>query len=152
MRKPERREREPSFVAATLNPYAIAFLTAVIWLLGFPSIASAAPPVVGVGSATGNAGAAVNLLVTFTPGSTAVSTLQFDLTFPSALSYVSVSTGSAATTVGKSASGNVISGGVRILIFGLNQNAIGSGSIATVSLNIAGGTAPGPLTVGISGI
>ena len=132
--------------------FVVASSLTVIWLAGLSSIAFAAAPAVSVGSVTGSAGAAVDLAVAFTAGSTAVSTLQFDLTFPSALSYVSVTTGSAATAAGKSASGSIIAGGVRVLVFGLNQNAIGSGSIATVRLNIAGGTTPGALTVGITGL
>ncbi len=124
------------------------FLLASICLLAENSLAAA----LAVGSVTGAPGTAVDVPVTFTAGTTAVSTLQFDLTFPSALSYVSVTTGSAATAAGKSASASAISGGVRVLIFGLNQTAIGSGPIATVRLNIASGTAAGALTVGITGI
>jgi len=89
-----------------------------------------------VGSASGLAGTAVDLPVSFSPGATPVVTIQFDLTFPSSLSYVSTTTGAAATAAGKSASGSSISGGVRVLIFGLNQTAIGSGQIAIVRLNI----------------
>ena len=85
-------------------------------------------------------------------GSTGVSTLQFDLALPASLSYVSVATGAAAATAGKSASGSTIAGGVRVLIFGLNQNTVGSGSIAVVRLNIVSGTAPATLPVGIAGI
>src|SRR5882724_6545693 len=89
------------------NRFAVASSLTLMWLAGLSSIAFAATPAVSVGSVTGNAGAAVDLSVTFTAGSTNVSTLQFDLTFPSALSYVSVTTGSAATAAGKSASGSV---------------------------------------------
>ena len=132
--------------------WAGSFLLNAIWLAGSSSIMFAAPPVVAVGSVTGSAGTAVDLPIAFTAGSTGVSTLQFDLTLPSALSYVSTTTGAAAAAAQKSASGSVISGGVRVLIFGLNQNVIGSGSIATVRLNIAAGTVAGSLTVGITGI
>jgi hypothetical protein len=65
---------------------------------------------------------------------------------------LSVTTGSAAAAARKSASGSAIVGGVRILVFGLNQNTIGSGSVAVVRLNIASGTAPATLSVGITGI
>ena len=90
--------------------------------------------------------------MSFSAGGTGVSALQFDLTFQASLSYVSVTTGSAADSAGKSASASAITGGVRVLIFGLNQNTIGSGSIAIVRLNLASGTAPATLSVGITGI
>jgi hypothetical protein len=105
-----------------------------------------------VGSATGSAGAPVDLPVSFTAGATPVSTVQFDLTLPSSLSYVSVTTGSSAAAAGKSAQANGNSSGVRVLVFGLNQTAIGSGPIAIVRLNVASGTAAGTVPVGISGI
>jgi len=123
-------------------------------VLGFsPAMAVAqTPTVTTVGAISGFAGTSVDLPVNFTAGGTGVSTLQFDLTLPASLSYVSVTTGSAAATAGKSASGSTITGGVRVLIFGLNQNPIGSGSIAVVRLNIASGTAPATLAVGVTGI
>ena len=139
-----------------VNKLPMAVLAAIICALGclasFRSTALAQTPGVTVASVAGSAGSTVDLPVTFTAGATGVSALQFDLTFPSALSYVSVTTGSAATTAGKSASGNAISGGARILVFGLTQNAIGSGSIATIRLNVAEGTTPGVLALGITGI
>src|SRR5262249_27239986 len=100
------------------NRFAISFLQALIWLVGSSSILFAASPVVAVGSITGGAGTAVNVPITFTVGSTAVSTLQFDLSFPTALSYVSTTTGSAATAAQKSASGTVLAGVLRVLIYG----------------------------------
>jgi Tfp pilus assembly protein PilE len=121
-----------------------------LYLLFAPAVL-AQTPAVSVGSPSGLAGTAVDVPVSFTAGATGVSTLQFDLTLPSQLSYVSVTTGSAATAAGKSASGSTISGGVRILIFGLNQTAIGSGQVAVVRLNISA-SASGTLPVAISGI
>lgn len=149
MRKPNERETR------SINKIRVLFIAALIYAmscLGFPAIALGASPSVKVGSVAGGAGTAVDLPVTFTAGDTGVSTLQFDLTLPAPLSYVSVTTGSVATTAGKSASANTISGGIRALVFGLNQTPIGSGLIATIRLNIAGDTAPGALAVGIAGI
>jgi len=114
--------------------------------------AQAAAQSLSVGSASGLPGAAVDLTVNFTAGSTGVSTVQFDLTFPSTLAYVSTTTGSAATAAGKSASGSAIAGGVRVLIFGLNQNAIGTGPVAIVRLNIQAGAPAGTITVSIGNI
>jgi hypothetical protein len=105
-----------------------------------------------VGSASGSPGSTVVVPVSFTPGATGVSTLQFDLMFSSSLSYSAVSAGAAATNAGKSASANAISGGARVLIFGLNQNAIGSGILANVQLTVSPSAPAGSLPVAISGI
>jgi cohesin domain-containing protein/purple acid phosphatase-like protein len=149
MRKPNKQETR------SINKIRVLFLAALIYavscLMGFPARALGASPSVKIGSVSGGAGSAVDLPVTFTPGDTDVSTLQFDLSLPASLSYVSVATGSVATTAGKSASANTISGGVRVLVFGLNQTPIGSGSIVTIRLSIAGNTVPGILAVGIAG-
>ena len=130
----------------------LAVILAVIWLVSLSPATLAQTPRLTVGAVTGGAGGTVDLPVTFTAGATDVSAVQFDLTFPSALSYLSVTTGSAAAAASKSASASAISGGARVLLFGLNQTAIGSGSIATVRLDIADGATPGALAVGITGI
>ena len=118
--------------------------------------AAAQNPVIAVGSAAGPAGSAVDLSVDFRAGGTGVSTLQFDLILPEGLSSPNppvIATGSAASSAGKSASGSIPpTGGVRVLIFGLNDNAVASGAIAFIRLNIAGGTSPGTLAVAITGI
>jgi hypothetical protein len=105
-----------------------------------------------VGTISGNAGDSVDLPVSFTPGGSGVATLQFDLAFPAALNPVSTDTGAAALAAGKTASGSVSTSGVRILIFGLNQNTLGAGRIAVVRFAIAAGTSAGALEVSISNI
>ena len=149
-----RRTNQRTLSITSPNKSFMRFIVAALLVLGcdmlYPSLAL--PQQLTVGTVTGAAGKAVSLTVSFTAGSLTVSTLQFDLQLPSALSFVSVGTGSAATTAGKSASGSLITGGVRVLIFGLNQAAIGSGPVANVSLNIAGGTPGGALAVGITNI
>ena len=130
------------------TPLAVILCLAVL----APVEAAAQTATLAVGSASGNAGASVDLTVSFTPGATGVATMQFDLTYPSALAYVSTTTGSAAAAAGKSASSSAITGGVRVLVFGLNQNVIGAGAVAVVRLTIASGTAPQTFPVTISGI
>jgi hypothetical protein len=150
MRKLDKQETRSANKTRALLIAALIY--ALTCLVGFPAGALGASPSVKIGSAAGGAGSAVDLPVAFTTGDTDVSTLQFDLSLPASLSYVSAATGSVAVTAGKSASANDISGGVRVLIFGLNQTPLGSGAIATIRLNIAGDTAPGVLAVGIAGI
>ena len=130
------------------TPLAVVLCLAIL----VPMEAAAQTALIRVGNASGNAGTSVDLTVAFTPGATGISTLQFDLTYPSALAFVSTTTDSAADAAGKSASSSTITGGIRVLIFGLNQNVIGAGPIAIVRLAIAPGTAPQVLPESISGI
>ena len=116
-----------------------------------PTVAYAQPSL-SASSASGAPGTSVTVSVNFTPGATAVSTIQLDLLIPSSLTYVSTATGSAATAAGKGAQGNLISGAVRILVFGLNQTAIGGGSVADIQFNIAGNSAAGTFPTSISNI
>ena len=108
-----------------------------------------------VGSSSGSAGTNVTLAINFTSSSPAATTiLQFDLNLPSSLSYVdgSVTTGAVASAAGKTTAANAVGNVIHVLIAGMNNNVIGSGSVGTVGLAIAPGTPSGTLTVGISGI
>jgi hypothetical protein len=78
--------------------------------------------------------------------------MQFDLQFPSTLTYVSTATGAAASAAQKSATGTSITGGVRVLIFGINQNAIGNGVVAAVRVAIGGAASPGTIPVTLAGV
>jgi hypothetical protein len=114
--------------------------------------APAGAQTVNVGTSSGPPGTAVDLSIGFVAGAHGVATMQFDLTLPSALAAVSTSTGAASAAAGKSASGSAVSGGMRILIFGLNQNAIGPGEVAVVHLAIAAGTPASSLAVTVVNI
>lgn len=126
---------------ARLAPLALLFAL----LLSTPAIAQT----LSAGSAAGAAGSGVVVPVTLNPGGASISTLQFDLTFSSAFSYASISAGPAATAAAKTVSANPIPGGVRVLVFALNQNAIGAGVIANIRINIASGAPVGSSAVGI---
>jgi hypothetical protein len=102
-------------------------------------------------SATGTAGTTVTIPVTLTPGSSSVSTLQFDLLFDPSFICSAVSTGSAAASAGKDAAANAIPGGVRILVFGLNENTIPAGPVANIHLTISANAPVGSSAVTISG-
>lgn len=105
-----------------------------------------------LGSASGQAGTTVNVPMTFSPGTDAVSALQFDLTVPVALSTVSVTAGPILTAAAKSISTSLISGRWRFVIFGFNQNAIGSGNLLTIQLGIIPGTPAGDITLLLSNV
>src|SRR5438093_2919509 len=68
--------------------------TLVIYLLPFAMpLAVHAAPTLSVGSVAGSAGTAVDLPVTFNPGTDSVASIQFDLTLPPSLSTLSVTAG-----------------------------------------------------------
>lgn len=136
------------------TPIQKTILAATLGILLFASAFphQAAAQSVSVGSTAGLPGSAVDLTINFSPGTTGVATLQFDLGFSSALTPVFTTTGTAASNAGKSASGSAISGGVRVIIFGMNQTVIGAGSVCVVRFNIASGTLPATLTVAISNV
>lgn len=127
---------------------AMRFL-AVPLLMVVPVVAWAAYPALSVGPSSGLPGTAVDLNVVFTSAATPVSTLMFDLPLPASLSYVSAGTGAAAVAAGKSAQGTPIQGGVRVLVFGMNQTAISAGVVAQVRVNISPSALPGTVGIGM---
>jgi hypothetical protein len=105
-----------------------------------------------VGTVSGNPGTPVTLAVALTAGSTGFTSLQFDLGFASTLTYVSTASGAASTAASKMVSGSAVAGGMRVVVMGLNQTAIGSGEIAIVQLTIASSAPAGAIPVSISNI
>lgn len=98
------------------------------------------PPItlgsLSAGNTSGIAGTNVTVPVTHSAGSTGVAGLQFDIPIPTGVSYVSVDAGQASIDAGKSVQGNVTSGNLRVIIFGLNQTTIGSGELARVNFHL----------------
>ncbi len=116
-------------------------------------------PALSAGTAAGLPGTTVDLPVNLMQGAATVSSLQFDVVLPSSLSWVSTAAGSAASSAGKQVLGATFPGGVRVVLFGINQTAVGSGTVAVVRLKIgtgsstgqaSGTTPPGMLPVGIT--
>jgi hypothetical protein len=128
---------------------AIGTLVAVLVL---SAAAAAQTPSLSVGAASGLPGTSVDVPISLSPGTTAVSSLQFDLVFPSSLAWISTAAGPASSSAGKDVSSAALPSGVRIIIFGLNQTSIGAGTVAVVRLLIAPGTPAGALTAGITGM
>jgi hypothetical protein len=141
---------------SNFNRAIFAFMAAILLGLGTASPGHALPaPHAGslsVVSPSGAAGTNVDLAVNLSSGAGNVCTLQFDLQYSSALSYVSTATGAAAAAASKSASGAAISGGARVLVFNLNRNIIGAGAVAIVTVAIAPGTPAGSIPVALTNI
>jgi hypothetical protein len=126
---------------------SLVSLSLALCLLTWSTESYAQEAVVGAGSASAEAGGTVDILVSFTPGETPVSSLRFEITWPEELAYGSTATGAAASEAGKSATGAAIENGVRVLVFGLNTTAIGAGSLATITLQIDVGARAGSLPI-----
>jgi hypothetical protein len=100
--------------------------------------AAAAVPALSASTVSGLAGSDVDFAVSLAPGTAQISSLQFDLVLPPQVSYASVSAGSAAIIAGKDAVGNAnacIPG--RVIVWGMNTNNIGAGSVAIIRLHLA---------------
>ena len=156
-------------MTAIINPsvtHRVGRRIALMALIAMSCIASGGPgvlqPVVAspfqstatltVGAAGAAAGDNVDITISLAPGSSSISTLQFDLPLAASLSYVSLTPGSAAIAASKNVSGGMVGGSLRVLVFNLNQNLLGSGPVAIVRLAVASGTLPGTISVPISGI
>ena len=88
------------------------------------------------GAASGIAGTNVTVPVTHSAGSAGIAGVQFDIPLPTGVAYVSVDAGQAALDAGKSVQGNVTSGNLRVIVFGVNQTIIGSGELARVNFHL----------------
>lgn len=88
------------------------------------------------GVISGAAGSSVTLPVIVIPGQFAAASIQADFLLPQGVTFVSASDGSATTSGGKSISTNVITGGFRLIIFGLNQTLLTQGVVANVTLSL----------------
>jgi uncharacterized protein (TIGR03437 family) len=107
-----------------------------------------------VGTASGNAGQTVNLSVELQTQGAQIAGLQFDILCDRSALTLSAAAGTAASAAGKSVTSNLLPGGMRVLIVGLNQTLIGDGSVVNLSISIASGARSGnyPLTItGASG-
>lgn len=78
---------------------------------------------------------------------------QFDVILPPGVTYGGfVAAGTAASSAAKTAEAALVDGtNLRVLVYGMNQNVIGSGGLATVRLNVAAGTA-GRKDIGVTHI
>jgi hypothetical protein len=105
-----------------------------------------------VGVVHGNKGSSAQIPVMLLKGRGSISALQFDLLLPSGFTYQSVSAGPASTAAGKSVSANLLPTGLRVLIFGLNQNVIGTGVLATAQVRLESSLTLPNYSIPISGI
>jgi hypothetical protein len=91
--------------------------------------------------------------IAFTSAGQAVSALQFDIGYPDQAFAFSVSSGSAASNSGKTIyTSDLQSGSKRILIAGRNQNPIGNGVVAILSIQANQATLHGVYRLAIDNV
>ncbi|MCX6023478.1 MAG: cohesin domain-containing protein [Chloroflexi bacterium] len=92
----------------------------------------------------GAAGGTIEVPLSLTSGGASVAAFQVDLSFdPQLFTYTSVRKGDGLTAASKDVTGNLLSPGtVRLTAFGVNQNPIGDGTCAVITLSLAS-TFPG---------
>lgn len=109
------------------------------------------PFALNVGDVFAKSGDFVNIPIFFYPGPTPTASLQLDLKLPVGVSSNTVTTGTAATDAQKGVSSAAVSGGIRIIVSGLNQMAIGQGIVAIARLKIGSNVPKGFNAIKIQG-
>jgi uncharacterized protein (TIGR03437 family) len=105
-----------------------------------------------VGSASGTAGATVSVPVSFsTSGDAQPTAFQWTLNFPSSVTPIDATPGTALGVAGKSIDCRNASGSMTCLVFGLNTTVVSSGMLASVTLQIAA-SATTSIPLSLSGV
>lgn len=109
------------------------------------------PPVIGLSFAglAGSTGGPFSVSILFDPAASLVASLQFDIPLPSGVTFNSAKEGSVVTSAGKQITTSLVAGALRVIIFGINQNAIQNGALADISLSA---TKSGSFTLQIKGV
>lgn len=85
------------------------------------------------GTVSGQPGATLTLPLSFVKGPGSPAALQTEFVVPSSFTLTGVTAGPAATAANKSVQFSVNGGVAKIIIFGLNQDVIGSGVVANLT-------------------
>ncbi len=106
-------------------------------------------PVISIGTVSGVNGSTVDLPISFMAGTNEVSSLQFDLSIPSGLGYISISKN---VVAGKTVQANVMADKLRVIVFDLNRTPINTGQIAVIKLKIASSVPNNAFNLNLSNI
>jgi len=91
------------------------------------------------------AGETVESSVQYRAQGAEVAALNFDLAFDDSVLTITPTVGSAAADAGKGLEYTVLpSGNLRVLIFGVNENVIGDGSLIDLTIEVSADSSPGP--------
>lgn len=114
--------------------------------------ASISMPNLAVGSSAAIAGNSLAIPISFNTGTAAVAGLQFDLPLPAGVTSGTVLAGAAATAAGKGVQANMVGTALRVIVFGVNQNVMGSGQVAIVTLQLSAGVPAGALALPLTNV
>ncbi len=125
-------------------------LSCALLLLSAPVYAQS--DALSLSSSSASAGGSVSLNLTLASGSTQPAALQFTLSYSAAsLPSFSVAAGAAATAASKSLSCASGSGSYTCVISGMNQTAIGDGTVAVVNATVSAG-ASGTISIAVTNV
>jgi hypothetical protein len=104
-----------------------------------------------LGSASGQPGAAVSVPLSYSTSTAQASALIWTFAYsPADITNVSVATGQASSAAQKSVACSAIaSGRYKCIVYGLNRNLIGNGTVATATFTLAANTVAASTTIGV---
>jgi hypothetical protein len=105
------------------------------------------PATIALDTITGSPGGTVAMSLELVAGGDGLAAIQVDVLVNAPIAFVSASKGASAEAAQKEVSTSAIEGGVRLLIYGLNQNLFEDGVVANLTFSIAAGTADGDYPV-----
>ena len=135
----------------------MGWLLLVSFLGGFCSVetglAQSSLPVVGAEEVLADSQGIAHVNISLSSAGNPISAVQFDLQYSDQMLGGTVAPGSVVTGAVKSlATSQPGQQRVRVLIYGLNQNPISDGVLATFTLQVGGGVAPGKYPVAIQNV
>jgi hypothetical protein len=87
-----------------------------------------------IGVSTGTPGANMTLPISHINGPSPVVAIQFDLVIPASFTVVNVTAGPALVAADKQVAFNMVNGKLRVIAWGMNENAIGTGVVVNIVL------------------
>jgi len=124
----------------------LLLMLALLLPVAIPASAAPGTAIFAVGQGSGYPGSTgINIPISIDTGGLDVAAVNFNLTYDaSKLVFQSISAGSSATQAGKSLESNAETAGVvKVVIYGLNQTAVGNGVLANAVFAIKGDAAAG---------
>lgn len=94
-------------------------------------------PLLVVGVMNVRPGGTVDIPINLIPSTYTVAGIQADILLPTGVSFVSASPGPEAILSGKSVQVGNVTGGERVIVFGLNQTGMGQGTIVIFRVQVA---------------
>jgi len=108
------------------------------------------PALISLSNLNGAPGSQVSMPLELYTGNEGIAGIQADILFSSPISFVNASKGESADKAGKDVSTSTIDGGIRLLIYGLNQNLINDGVVANIVFSISSNAQNGTYAISLA--